>query len=228
MVTVTVPKDKVFYNYSAVVTCTTVEDLKLDPTWTLRRDGLNFDITNGTVSTLKTKSSTEFQIDLKNVDKHWTGETCQSVKLTCWRCLWFRSRPQLKPKCLPAWSRWPSRCLFSGEYDCSFTKSNSNISVTYKANATIDICLKPDIINSVEPAFPLCTRKDQLLFVTVTCQIMKSSESYNVTWPADYRINPTTNGRHSLLHIWASLNVFFFMSDSLLQIQTRWRILLRS
>ncbi|RVE57609.1 hypothetical protein OJAV_G00217980 [Oryzias javanicus] len=159
MVTVTVPDRMVPYGGNDTVICTTVEDLRLDPTWTLRRDGLNFSIFNGTVSTLTNTSSTEFHVNLKGVDKHWTGE-----------------------------------------YDCSFRDTSSKITVTHRANATIDICLKPEILSSAEPAFPHCTTKNQLLFVLVKCQITKSSEQYNVTWPTDYLLNSPSNDSDTLTY----------------------------
>ncbi|KAM4540331.1 adhesion G-protein coupled receptor F3 [Fundulus diaphanus] len=72
--------------------------------------------------------------------------------------------------------------LWEGEYICLFEQKQGNITINHKANASMDICLKPKIDISADPAFPLCVKETDVFLVKVSCQIKKSSENYNVRW----------------------------------------------
>lgn len=55
----------------------------------------------------------------------------------------------------------------------------------------MDICLIPNIRSSTNPAFPHCKSVDDVLLVTIICEIDKTNENYTVTW-SDYA-SPGTN-----------------------------------
>ncbi|MED6281719.1 hypothetical protein CHARACLAT_024600 [Characodon lateralis] len=75
--------------------------------------------------------------------------------------------------------------LWEGEYVCLFVQEKNGTTINHRANATMDICLKPIIETSAEPTFPLCKTDSSVFLVTVKCTIKKSGESYTVTWNND-------------------------------------------
>lgn len=74
------------------ITCIATEDLGTDPQWSITNINGQYDITNGTVSTVTILSKTESQIQLKEVTELWKGtylclyqqtKNCSSGNLTC-------------------------------------------------------------------------------------------------------------------------------------------------
>ncbi|XP_064809314.1 adhesion G-protein coupled receptor F1 [Oncorhynchus masou masou] len=75
--------------------------------------------------------------------------------------------------------------IWEGLYTCVFNPKASNVTINHKASATLDIALLPQIYISSTPQFPDCYKKynaNDRIFVRVQCEIMNSTENYNVTW----------------------------------------------
>ncbi|XP_038155476.1 adhesion G-protein coupled receptor F3 [Cyprinodon tularosa] len=73
VVNLILPSQPVKYNTTTKIQCTTLEDLNAEPNWNLKRDGKEFLITNGRISTL-TKEAKHSSIELKTTDELWEGE----------------------------------------------------------------------------------------------------------------------------------------------------------
>lgn len=56
-----------------VIRCTTKEDLKIYPQWSIINSKGQYDITTGTVSTVYTSSRTNSIVNLSNVTELWNG-----------------------------------------------------------------------------------------------------------------------------------------------------------
>lgn len=64
------------------ITCIATEDLGTTPQWSITNINGQYDITNGTVSTVTTLSKTESQIQLNEVTELWKGMfVCMYVRL---------------------------------------------------------------------------------------------------------------------------------------------------
>ncbi|XP_054894131.1 adhesion G-protein coupled receptor F3 [Poeciliopsis prolifica] len=81
--------------------------------------------------------------------------------------------------------------LWQGEYICLFVEKENQITINHKANATLDVCLKPKIEISADPAFPLCKTDGSVFLVIVKCEIKSTSEKYNVSWQEGAIRRPT-------------------------------------
>lgn len=97
--------------------------------------------------------------------------------------------------------------FFAGEYSCVYTQTLNKITIIHKANATMDVCLKPEIQAFTDPQFLLCTSSNEDLVVTVKCKTPKSHEKYNVTWSNVLTI--LDDSEHILLYF-----LIFFVSYS--------------
>ncbi|XP_008397265.1 uncharacterized protein adgrf3a [Poecilia reticulata] len=83
--------------------------------------------------------------------------------------------------------------LWQGEYICLFVEQKGQITINHKANATMDICLKPKIDISADPAFPLCKTESTVFMVKVKCEIKNTTETYNVSWQDGAIKKPVTS-----------------------------------
>lgn len=64
------------------ITCIATEDLGTTPQWSITNINGQYDITNGTVSTVTTLSKTKSQIQLNEVTELWKGMfVCMYVRL---------------------------------------------------------------------------------------------------------------------------------------------------
>ncbi|XP_032403619.1 adhesion G protein-coupled receptor F5 isoform X2 [Xiphophorus hellerii] len=91
--------------------------------------------------------------------------------------------------------------LWQGEYVCLFVEKEGQITINHKANDTMDVCLKPKIDISADPAFPLCkTEEDSVLYVIVKCEIKNTTEKYNVSWQEGAIVLPTTTDKDKLIY----------------------------
>lgn len=72
LVRLKLPPGLVCQSSSQVLKCTTEEDLRVTPTWSLHRDDQVFDITNGTESDVTSRKQ-ESTVVIKNANKKWAG-----------------------------------------------------------------------------------------------------------------------------------------------------------
>ncbi|XP_013881761.1 uncharacterized protein LOC106530641 [Austrofundulus limnaeus] len=88
--------------------------------------------------------------------------------------------------------------LWEGVYICLFVQQNSSVTIYHTANATMNICLIPKIRNSTNTAYPRCKSADDVLLVTIICEIDKTSENYTVTWSEYASAGRNTFGKNIL------------------------------
>lgn len=66
------------------ITCIAEEDLGTTPQWSITNTNGEYEITNGTVSTVTILSPTESKIQLKEVTELWKGMfVCEILRLLC-------------------------------------------------------------------------------------------------------------------------------------------------
>ncbi|XP_014828133.1 PREDICTED: adhesion G protein-coupled receptor F5-like [Poecilia mexicana] len=90
--------------------------------------------------------------------------------------------------------------LWQGEYICLFVEQEDQITINHKANATMDICLKPKIDISADPAFPLCKTESTVFVVKVKCEIKNTTEKYSVSWQEGAIEKPMTPEGDKLIY----------------------------
>ncbi|PWA29750.1 hypothetical protein CCH79_00007937, partial [Gambusia affinis] len=90
--------------------------------------------------------------------------------------------------------------LWQGEYICLFVENEGQITINHKANDTLDVCLKPKIDISADPAFPLCKTDSSVFIVIVKCEIKNTTEKYNVSWPDGVTTRPLTTDNDKLVY----------------------------
>ncbi|XP_006798745.1 adhesion G protein-coupled receptor F5 [Neolamprologus brichardi] len=93
-----------------IITCTATEDLGTTPQWSITNINGQYDITNGTVSTVTILSKTESQVQLKKVTALWKGtylclyqqtKNCGNANLTCTINILHKGRDVLDVALLP-------------------------------------------------------------------------------------------------------------------------------
>ncbi|XP_066504988.1 adhesion G-protein coupled receptor F3 [Hoplias malabaricus] len=71
--------------------------------------------------------------------------------------------------------------VWKGTYTCDY-KSDSSVSIIYRANLDLDIALLPQILIFSDPQFPNCIRQTNPLTITVHCMVQNGNENYTVMW----------------------------------------------
>ncbi|XP_047466392.1 adhesion G-protein coupled receptor F1 [Mugil cephalus] len=72
--------------------------------------------------------------------------------------------------------------LWAGQYKCAYTQNSGFISIYHKATAEMDVALLPDIRTFTEPSFPRCKTNKEIMEISASCEVDKSSENYTVRW----------------------------------------------
>uniref|UniRef100_A0A3Q1GT22 Adhesion G protein-coupled receptor F5-like n=1 Tax=Acanthochromis polyacanthus TaxID=80966 RepID=A0A3Q1GT22_9TELE len=72
--------------------------------------------------------------------------------------------------------------LWQGNYSCTYTQEQPNVTIIHKDTGFLDVSLLPKISTSTDPPFVRCETINSVVTVTAKCEISKSSEPYVVTW----------------------------------------------
>lgn len=167
-----------------VIRCTTKEDLKIYPQWSIINSKGQYDITTGTVSTVYTSSRTNSIVNLSNVTELWNGMyECSIILLLVLLIIKDDTMMAKQKKCT-----FNTCVCFLGQFSCIYhqtgncTTSGCTVNMLHKASAQLDVALLPDIDVFTEPSFPRCKTKNDILQAKAKCEISNSTEPYNVTW----------------------------------------------
>lgn len=66
------PTNPVCYQSQQIVTCTSQDNLGINPTWQLQKQGVAYDITNGTQATVISVQR-QTTVNLANITELWEG-----------------------------------------------------------------------------------------------------------------------------------------------------------
>lgn len=186
-----------------VIRCTTKEDLKIYPQWSIINSKGQYDITTGTVSTVYTSSRTNSIVNLSNVTELWNGMyECSIILLLVLLIIKDDTMMAKQKKCTfnthdQKQTEWkesksagfnPTCVCFLGQFSCIYhqtgncTTSGCTVNMLHKASAQLDVALLPDIDVFTEPSFPRCKTENDILQAKAKCEISNSTEPYNVTW----------------------------------------------
>ncbi|XP_041828359.1 adhesion G protein-coupled receptor F4 [Melanotaenia boesemani] len=140
VVVITVPSNSVKYNESAEITCTSENDLKVLPLWSLKRADQEIKITDGSNAHLTTVSNLS-RVHLDSVDENWEGEyRCSFVQMSGNTTIYNNANKTMDVCLLPNIEASSDMAfplciqtsnVFQVNVNCQIKKSTENYTVTW-------------------------------------------------------------------------------------------------
>ncbi|CAN9502341.1 unnamed protein product [Ophioblennius macclurei] len=71
--------------------------------------------------------------------------------------------------------------FWRGEFTCDYQQKSNAITISHISSKHVDVAILPNIDIFTKTKFPSCEKKPHVE-ITVTCEIMNTTDQYNVTW----------------------------------------------